>query len=291
MIRVSAIIKIVRASKKMKVVTVNRKVLLTRSIGFSVIAALYCSVWTIFDPPHSEASLNLSQDKNDFGETIVTVSNYCDSNSPIWFVVMFACQALLLIVASVLAHQIRSAPNAVNDSQELAVMIYSSFIFLVLRSLVYIFSGALPGKDNYFQTARSLFCSIDTMANIIIFFSRFFGVEMSTERKYSFRSSMQRQSIATSTQPSPNPDISDVSTSAEGHKHTTPIQAPKNLRRPNISETSAEEEKEEEDSTTIKIRMKDKSVVLPKWVLEEYGEVKNHELEKIVETTSTQCEI
>jgi len=102
---------------------------------------------------------------------------------------------------------------------------------------------------------------------------------------------MQRQSIATSTQHSPNPDISDVSTSTEGHKRTTPIQAPKNLRRPNISETSAEEEKEEEDSTTIKIRMKDKSVVLPKWVLEEYGEVKNHELEKIVETTSTQCEI
>jgi len=129
MIRVSAIIKIVRASKRMKVVTVNRKVLLTRSIGFSVIAALYCALWTIFDPPHSEASLNLSQDKNDFGETIVTVSNYCDSNSPIWFVVMFACQALLLIVASVLAHQMRSAPNAVNDSQELAVMIYSSFIF------------------------------------------------------------------------------------------------------------------------------------------------------------------
>mmetsp|Transcript_11590 Transcript_11590/g.24802 ORF Transcript_11590/g.24802 Transcript_11590/m.24802 type:complete len:90 (+) Transcript_11590:859-1128(+) len=86
------------------------------------------------------------------------------------------------------------------------------------------------------------------MANIIIFFSRFFRVKMSTERKYSFRSSMQRQSIATSTQHSPNPDISDVSTSTEGHKRTTPIQAPKNLRRPNISETSAEEEKEEEDA-------------------------------------------
>ena len=94
-------------------------------------------------------------------------------------------------------------------------------------------------------------------------------------------------SIATLAQPSLNPDKSDASTQAEGHKHTTPIQAPTNRKRPNISETSAEEEKEEETSTTIKIRMKDKSVVLTKWVLEEYGEVENHELEKIVETTTT----
>lgn len=105
------------------------------------------------------------------------VSGFCDYNSSVWYLVGVICQAFLLVGASVLAYQMRSVPNAVNDSAELAVMIYSSFIFLLLRTIVYISSGSLPGGRDALQNARSLICSIDSSANIIIFFSRFFREE------------------------------------------------------------------------------------------------------------------
>lgn len=104
----------------------------------------------------------------------MSVSHSCNSESTIWFLVMFGGQAFLLIGASVLAWQMRSAPNVVNDSTSLAMMIYSSFVFLVLRFMVYIFSGALSGGQDSLQKARSLFSSLDTIANIGIFFLRFF---------------------------------------------------------------------------------------------------------------------
>eukprot|EP00580_Thalassiosira_gravida_P005220 CAMPEP_0201654682 /NCGR_PEP_ID=MMETSP0493-20130528/45625_1 /ASSEMBLY_ACC=CAM_ASM_000838 /TAXON_ID=420259 /ORGANISM="Thalassiosira gravida, Strain GMp14c1" /LENGTH=124 /DNA_ID=CAMNT_0048131247 /DNA_START=151 /DNA_END=525 /DNA_ORIENTATION=+ len=124
------------------------------------------------------------------------------------------------------------------------------------------------------------------MANIIIFFSRFFqektnGNGNRSRRHFNF------------VQPTTNADASDASRLADAHNHTTPIETSKNLRRPNSSEMPAEEEKEEEDSTACKVRVKDNSVVLnlPKWILEEYGEVENQELELIVKapTTGFEC--
>lgn len=41
------------------------------------------------------------------------------------------------------------------------------------------------------------------------------------------------------------------------------------------SELFAEEEKDEEDSDTIRIRMKEKVIILPKWVVEQHGTDEN----------------
>ena len=163
----------------------DRKKLLTRSIGISALAAVYCTFWTAFDPPQSKMSLELTQDTNEFGETIVYVSHYCDSQSSIWFLIMFVSQGFLLLCASLLAYQMRSVPNKVNDSKPLAVMIYSSFIFLVLRLVVYVVAGTSTGEsiaNATLQKARSLFCSIDAVANVIIFFPRFFRREKENKR-------------------------------------------------------------------------------------------------------------
>jgi len=286
MIRVSAIIKIVRASMKMKVVNVNRKVLLTRSIGLSAIAALYCTVWTIYDPPQSQTSLLVSEDKNDFGETIVSVSNYCDSNLQIWFIISFICQAFLLVGASVLAHQMRSAPNAVNDSAELAVMIYSSFIFLILRFVLYIFSGNLPGGSATLQKARSLTCSGDTIATIVIIFLRFFRKQQNKRpmRRGGFSVGSIRRSAMGSTRGnltglSSQPHVesarpSEATPSTEARYESESIRnLVENLNRRGKSEISLEEEKDEEDSTMIRFRTKDRFISFPKWAFEEYGEL------------------
>ena len=127
---------------KMKVVQVDKRILLGKTVGLIAIAAVFCTIWTALDPPLPAESLHLTQNTNGYGETIVSVSSYCDSESNIWFLLSFTFQGILLICASVLAYQMRSVPNVVNDSRELAVMIYSSFIFLVLRFVVYLIADA-----------------------------------------------------------------------------------------------------------------------------------------------------
>ena len=111
LIRVSAIIKIVRSSMKFKVVKVDKKKLIRVSTGLSALSAVYCIFWTIFDKPQSHTSLVVTDEQNDLGETIVSVSYYCDSESNIWFYVAFACHVFLLSCAGSLAYQMRQFPD------------------------------------------------------------------------------------------------------------------------------------------------------------------------------------
>ena len=96
LIRVSTINKIVRESLRMRVVEVDRKKLLLQSIVMSAIAMVYCTLWTILDPPQAQISLQVTQDVNEVGETIVKESSYCDSESPIWYVFVFMFTSLPL---------------------------------------------------------------------------------------------------------------------------------------------------------------------------------------------------
>ena len=111
LIRVGAILKIVSESKKMKIVKVSKKKLLVRSVVLSAVAALYSGFWTFFDIPQSYSSLNVTDEQNEYGETVVSVSHYCESESNYWTYISFAIQAFLLSSASVLAYQMRKAPN------------------------------------------------------------------------------------------------------------------------------------------------------------------------------------
>lgn len=128
LICVSTILKIVKDSMKMKRVTVDKKKMFRRSIGFIGLAAVYCLFWTIFDTPHSEASLQVTDVQNEFGETIVNVSHYCDSDSHIWFYISFTYQATLLLCASALAYQMRQVPNVSSSLETI------SFLYLFIDS-------------------------------------------------------------------------------------------------------------------------------------------------------------
>mmetsp|Transcript_43896 Transcript_43896/g.93377 ORF Transcript_43896/g.93377 Transcript_43896/m.93377 type:complete len:632 (-) Transcript_43896:102-1997(-) len=304
LMRVSTIISIVQASMKMKVVKVDQQRLLVKSIGMSAFAAIYCSFWTAFDPPQPQTSVHVTHDKNDLGETIVSVSHYCDSGSSLWFMGMFIGQALLLIGASVLAYQMRKVPTKVNDSLELAAMIYSSFVSLVLRFLLYVIagtaSGVILGKSSL-QKSRSLLCSIDTIAGIFIFFTRFFrpkneggqngpwayfvsrlsiyGQNGASHRRYqstrsngvsnfAFRHSFQLDAMP-SWKKERARDVDPSETVTSG-----PLVAMQAM--PDI--VDVEEEKEEEDSPTISLRLqKNQVITLPKWVLEKHGVVEESE--------------
>ena len=111
LIRVSTIIKIIRESKKLRVVRVDKKKLILRSIGLSALAAVYCLFWMFYDTPESHPCLELTGDVNDLGETVSYLTFHCDSESNIWWYSAFVVQAVLLVCASVLAYQMRQAPN------------------------------------------------------------------------------------------------------------------------------------------------------------------------------------
>lgn len=197
----------------------------------------------------------------------------------------------------------RSAPSAINNSREISVMIYSSVIFLALRILVFCLSELLSdgslGKD-YLQKARSLLFSLDTIANIVIYFMRYFK----SQEKSDFRSSGFHSTNGWNTEQrgvsfAPSPYESRVSfcsstpVPSEAHHAETPQALAKSADAMNESFSfssedknqvgpsdrsviSVEEEKEEEASPTVRFRMKDTSVTLPKWVVEKYGETEVH---------------
>mmetsp|Transcript_23303 Transcript_23303/g.41723 ORF Transcript_23303/g.41723 Transcript_23303/m.41723 type:complete len:532 (+) Transcript_23303:547-2142(+) len=180
LVRVSALIKVLQAGKKFRRVTVDKKKLVMTSIGISAFAALFCLLWTVFDPMivQEEASIDV-ETRNDLGETVTSVSyaSHCESSSDVWYWARSVWQCLLLGSGSALAFQLRSAPKIVNDSRELALMIYSSFMFLILRSGLQVVSSSLTETSltkSTLQKAQSIFWSIDSIVNVCIYFSKFF---------------------------------------------------------------------------------------------------------------------
>jgi hypothetical protein len=71
MVCVGTILTAVRASAKMKIININRKSLIKKSLAFIGIALVFSTVWTVLDPPDSEMNLQITEKANDFGETIV----------------------------------------------------------------------------------------------------------------------------------------------------------------------------------------------------------------------------
>ena len=136
--------------------------------------------------PQSNSSLYITDDKNDLGETVVLVSDYCGSDSPIWLYFSFGMQTCVLVVGSVLAYQMRKVPNDVNDSKPLAFMIFSSFFFLTLRFVMFMVGEGI-GEDyasvkSQFQKARSMFLSLDAINGVLIFFVRIFRKKKEKKR-------------------------------------------------------------------------------------------------------------
>eukprot|EP00585_Thalassiosira_rotula_P022495 CAMPEP_0196226628 /NCGR_PEP_ID=MMETSP0912-20130531/50499_1 /TAXON_ID=49265 /ORGANISM="Thalassiosira rotula, Strain GSO102" /LENGTH=872 /DNA_ID=CAMNT_0041506137 /DNA_START=459 /DNA_END=3079 /DNA_ORIENTATION=+ len=177
LVRVSALIKVLQAGKKFRRVAVDKKKLVKTSVGISGIAAVFCAIWTGLDPMKPQEQLILTDETNDLGETIVGVSYYCKSESDAWFWIVFFWQGLLLASGSALAFQLRSAPKIVNDSNKLSFMLYSSFMFLVFRLALLVFSRSLLDDSVTkisLQMIESIFWSIDSIVNIFIYFYKFF---------------------------------------------------------------------------------------------------------------------
>merc|ERR1719343_373403 len=127
--------------------------------------------------------------------------------------------------------------------------------------------------------------SIDTIANIVIYFVRYLKPKEEPEvdnskwtSNYQSNVPCHRQSSISSFEGNPqaNKMVSFANGSQEGKVSLSSKDLPqsednKQVGGPAKSEFSVEEEKEEEASPIIRYKMKNKSITLPKWVVEKYG--------------------
>lgn len=182
--KVYAINHLMQAAKQFRRVELKRAYLFGAVLMLTVGTVVFMIIWTLIDPPRVISQYLLTDEMNDAGETVVSVCSYCRSVSDVWGFISLAMQGFLLFVASVLAFQMRNLKHELNESQSLAILIYSHFIFWVLRLVVFAW---LENTDfaSVASGIHSLLLGLDSIASICIYFlPKFFKEE--TRRQATF---------------------------------------------------------------------------------------------------------
>ena len=112
------------------------------------------------------------------------------TNDVVWPVSISMPLPLKRIIRGVNAFQMRNLPEAFNESLTLAVMVYSNFIFVMLRLVIQLLSHS--ENRQMLSRLRSIVLSLDTIATILIYFVPKF---LSTDRSSTSKISLRRFSI------------------------------------------------------------------------------------------------
>lgn len=164
-------------------------------------------------------------------------------------------------------------------------MIYSSFFFLALRFVMYVVSETVSDDSQSMkaslQKARSLFCSLDSIANILIFFSRFFVAKKDTSsertRPGSFASYAENVARRDS-KPVTSGSLTlwqlpsfRGSVSSAGIGVSSAITYAEEEKMEEIEDDADEDGSDSKSKSTIRFRMEGRSIDMPKWVVKEFG--------------------
>lgn len=166
-VKMAAIFRLMSAAERMERVVVTRRQLFGAVFGISFIMVVFLIVWTLVDPSQHMAEY---QDipREDGDEFVVEFSCYCGSSSKTWSYISVAIYLLLLWIATMQAFLTRKIRKEINESQILAIMIYSHCIFVSLR-LVSLFLEDSLSRTNMMKV-RSIIGSLDCLATVGIYF-------------------------------------------------------------------------------------------------------------------------
>ena len=167
-VKVAAINRLTKASNRLKRITVDRMNLFVFVAGVVGLVVCYMAFWTAFDPPDRQGEYELTEKVTMNGETVVELSFHCASESGVWRYISVVWHALLLLTATVLAFQTRNVRDEFNESRILAILIYSHFVFVLLRVAIF----GLEDSLGYLRSARliSMVASCDVIATCFIYF-------------------------------------------------------------------------------------------------------------------------
>lgn len=130
---------------------------------------VFLIVWTtVVDPPRKQAEYEISDVLTDQSETVVFPTHFCSSDSNGWVYASVGWHLLMLVIATVQTIQTRAIRREINESQILAVFIYSHFIFACLRIVTLFLNDS--SSMSHMMLARSIIDSLDCTAAIIIYF-------------------------------------------------------------------------------------------------------------------------
>ena len=103
------------------------------------------------------------------GDYIVLESEYCASLSKGWQFAVYIYLFMLLLISSAIATQNRGIRQEFNETRYLTILLYSHFMLVVMRLVLYLLSEDL-GKKNVVSATTSLLISIDTLITLSIYF-------------------------------------------------------------------------------------------------------------------------
>ena len=167
-VKVGAMNKLMSAAKKMKRIVLRSSQLYGSVALMVVFYIIFLILWTAMDTPHREGEFTLTDDTTENGEYIVTVSYFCSSNSDIWRYLAVVWHCMLLVCATVLAFQTRNLQAGFSETHVLALMVYSHFVFVLLRVFSYLLESSL--SESLIANVRSLIYSTDAIFAICVYF-------------------------------------------------------------------------------------------------------------------------
>ena len=159
LVKMSTINRIMQSSKMSRRANVSRQDMFL-SLGFLMMIDLIILIaWTVVSPQQAVERLDLPEEFS----TTVKVDLICRSKQVIWPYVTLIWHTLLLIVASVLAFQSRGIIPDFNESRSIGTMIYSIFLFMVFRLIVFLLGIRGLVASNVFGAAISFLYIFDTL--------------------------------------------------------------------------------------------------------------------------------
>lgn len=161
LVKIAAVNRLAQAALQMRRVKLDRRSLLGMALGLCSVVIAYLCIWTAMDSPDRKNDYELTGNKNEYGEYVVLVSHYCASESSYWVYSTLAGHGVLLIGGSVLAFQTRRLPGDINESRVLAILVYTQFLFLLLRTVVTLLHDAIPVTD--ISRCQAIIFSIDVV--------------------------------------------------------------------------------------------------------------------------------
>ena len=167
-VKVAALNRLMVAAQQMKRVQLNVHNLYLEVFIISFLVGGYLIAWTAVDPPQKLYDLELTDKTTDLGHSIVQRTYYCESDNIVWSYVSISWQLLLLLSASVLAFQTRRMSEDINETRTLAMLIYSQFVFVILRTVTIFLDSSVDQSD--ITASRSILLSCDVVATIAIYF-------------------------------------------------------------------------------------------------------------------------
>ncbi|CAB9514096.1 Gamma-aminobutyric acid (GABA) B receptor [Seminavis robusta] len=171
-VKVAAINEMLNAASRLRRVTLTHKSLFGAVAVISVLCCVFLTIWTVLDSPNKKAVYDLTGETTttDAGvqEHIVGKSYYCSrGESDAWQFSAVAWNAVMLFSATVLAFQTRNVQQSFNESRTLAFLIYSHFVFVILRICTFLLVDSISGTT--LDQLRSLLYSLDTIFTIAIY--------------------------------------------------------------------------------------------------------------------------